>query len=111
MSEFFVSHDRNEKLCTGTVLFSGNFLVSRKNLWIRGGISQISVEFFMSHSAENFRKAILLFLKIFGFKSFLDEKGGITFFRRNFFGLIVPKNFVGMPSKFHKNWGIEKFYA
>ena len=30
LSEFFVSQDRNEKLCKGTLLFSGNFLVSKK---------------------------------------------------------------------------------
>ena len=39
----------------------------------------------MSHSAENFRKGILLFLrKLLVSKSFMDEKGGITFFRRKF---------------------------
>ena len=31
LSELFVSQDRNEKLCKGTFLFSGNFLVSKKN--------------------------------------------------------------------------------
>ena len=31
LSEVFVSQDRNEKFCTGTLLFSGNFLVSEKN--------------------------------------------------------------------------------
>ena len=56
-----------------------------KNLWIRGGILQFSVEIFMSHSAENFRKGIPLFLRKFLVsKSFLNEKGGITFFRRKF---------------------------
>ena len=30
LSKFFVSQDRNEKLCKGTLLFSGNFLVSKK---------------------------------------------------------------------------------
>ena len=57
----------------------------RKKLWIRGGKSRFSVEIFMSHSAENFRKEILLFLRKFLVsKSFMDEKGGITFFRRKF---------------------------
>ena len=54
-----------------------------KNLWKRGGLSRFSVEIFMSHSAENFRKRILLFLRKFLVsKTFMDEKGGITFFRR-----------------------------
>ena len=60
----------------------------------------------MSHTAENFRKGILLFLRKFLFQSFMDEKfrghpfnvsenlgyrkilciiGGITIFRRKFF--------------------------
>ena len=59
----------------------------RKNLWIRGGISRFSVEIFMSHSAEKFRKGILLFLrKNLVSKSYMDEKGGgvITFSRRKF---------------------------
>ena len=30
LSKFFVSQDWNEKLCKGTLLFSGNFLVSKK---------------------------------------------------------------------------------
>ena len=30
LSELFVSQDRNEKLCKGALLFSGNFLVSKK---------------------------------------------------------------------------------
>ena len=39
----------------------------------------------MSYSAENFRRKILLFLRKFLVsKSFMDEKGGIRFFRRKF---------------------------
>ena len=30
LTKFFVSQDRTEKLCKGTLLFSGNFLVSKK---------------------------------------------------------------------------------
>ena len=85
--EIFVSQDRNEKLCKGTLLFSRKQKISgiEKNLWIRGGISRSSVEIFMSHSAEKFCKGILLFLgKFLVSKSFMDEKGGITFFRRKF---------------------------
>ena len=83
LSKFFVSQDRNEKLCKGTLLFSGNFSGIEKKLWKRGGLSRFSVEIFMSHSAENFRKRILLFLRKFLVsKSFMNEKGGITFFRR-----------------------------
>ena len=93
LSELFVSQHRNEKLCKGTLVFR-KFSGIEKELWIRGGISRFSVEIFMSHTAENFRKGILLFLR-----KFLLQK------------VLWMKNFVGIPSMFQKNWGIEKFYA
>ena len=66
----------------------------------------------MSHSAEKFRKGILLFLRKFLVsKGFMDEKAGYHAFPSEIFGLTVPKNFVGIPSMFQKIWGIEKFYA
>ena len=82
LSKFFVSHDQNEKLRKGTLLSSGSSLVSKKNLWIRGGLSRFSVEIFVFHSVENFPKGMLLFLRKFLFsKRFMDKKVGITFFR------------------------------
>ena len=48
LSKFFVSQDRNEKLCKGTLLFSGNFLVSKKNLEKRGHITIFSRIFHVS---------------------------------------------------------------
>ena len=55
-----------------------------KKLWIGGDISRFPVEIFMSHRAEKFRDGIPLLLRKFQVsKSFLDEKGGITFFRQN----------------------------
>ena len=42
-----------------------------KHFMDKRGFSLFSVEIFMSHSAENFRKGILLFLRnFFGFKKF-----------------------------------------
>ena len=83
---FCLTGPKRKALYRGTLLFSGNFMVSKKNLWIRGGSSRFSVEILMSHSAENFLKGILLFLRKFLVsKSFIDEKGGITFFRLQFF--------------------------
>ena len=50
----------------------------------------------MSHSAENFRKGILLFLRKFLVsKSFMDEKGGISFFRQNFLSHSAEKFRIG----------------
>ena len=82
MSKFLVSKDRNEKLCNGTLLFSEKFRLSKKKLGMEGSISQVSVEIFMYHGAEKFRRGILLFLrKLFVPKSFMDEKERITFCR------------------------------
>ena len=83
-----------------------------KNLWKRGGISQFSVEIFMSHSAASFRKEILLFLRKFLVsKSFMDEKGGITFFRRKFLVSQCRKLSWGNPTVFEKIFGFKKFYG
>ena len=97
LSNFFVSQDQNEKLCKGTLRFSRKFLVSKKILWIRRGISCFSFEILMSHSAEKFRKGILLFLRKFLVsKSFMDEKGGgYHVFPSKIFCLTVPKNSAG----------------
>ena len=79
-----------------------------KKLWIRG-ISRFSVEIFMSHSAENFRQGILLFLRKFlGSKSFKDEKGGITFFRRKFLVSQCRKTFVRESYCFWENFWVLK---
>ena len=57
-----------------------------KILLIRGGISRFSVEIFMSHSAEKFRKrTLLLFRKILVSQKYYRCEGGITFFHRKFF--------------------------
>ena len=65
----------------------------QKILCIIGGITIFRRKFF-SHTAENFRKGILLFLR-----KFLFQK------------VLWMKNFVDIPSMFQKIWGIEKFYA
>ena len=47
----------------------------------------------MSHSTEDFRKGILLFLrKLLVSKSFMDEKGGVTFLRRKILASQCQKN-------------------
>ena len=68
----------------GTLRCFRKFRVSQ-NFMNKKRISLNSVENFLSHSAEKFRKGILLFLRNFLVsKSFMDEKGGITFFCRKF---------------------------
>ena len=107
LSKFFlISQDRKnfarERFCV-----SENFWYQKK-LWIRGGISQFSVEIFMSHSAEKFRKGILLFLRKFLVsKSFMDEKGGYHVFPSEIFGLSAEK-FRGHPFNVSENLGYRK---
>ena len=118
VSELFVSQHRNEKLCKGTLLFSGNFLVSKKNLWIRGGISRFSVENFLSHSAENLRGHPLNVSENLGYRKILCIIGGITIFRRKFFVSQCRKNSwasfqcfrkFGVSKKFKHNRGYHNF--
>ena len=149
LSELFVSQDRNEKLCKGTLMFSRKFLVSKKiygqegayhdfqseflcltvpknfvgesycfreNFWFRKvlrmkrGLSRFFVETFCSHSAGNFRGHPFNVSENLEYRKILCIIRAFTFFRQKFL-FSVPKNFVGIPLKFQKNWGIEKFYA
>ena len=53
-----------------------------EKVWIRGGgggggrVSRFSVENFLSHSAENFRRGILYCCFSFGYRKSLDKRGG-----------------------------------
>ena len=109
LSELFVSQDRNEKLCKGTLLFSGNFLVSKKSLWIRGGISRFSVEIFMSHNAEKIRGHPFNVSENLGYRKFLGILGGITFFRRKFLVSQCRKNSWASLQCFRK-FGVPKIF-
>ena len=65
----------------------------------------------MSHSAENFRKEILLFLRQILFsKSFMDEKGGITVFCRKFLASQSQK-LRGHPFSVSENLGYRKNFC
>ena len=73
----FLSHrTETKKFVKEPFCFAENFWY-RKKFMDKRGISQFSAEIFMSHSAENFREGIILFLRKFLVsKSFMDEKGG-----------------------------------
>ena len=65
-------------------------------------------EIFMSHSVENFRKEILLFLrKLLVSKSFMDEKGVSRFSVENFWSHSAEK-FRGHPFNVSENLGYRK---
>ena len=74
-------------------------------------MSRFSVENFLSHSAEKFRKGILYCVTNAGIKKFFASEGYVTIFRRQVFCLTVPINFVGEPFSVSLISGIEKCYA
>ena len=82
-----------------------------EKIWMRGGgVSRISVEKFLSHSAEKIRRAILHCCNNFGYRKSLDKRGGIKIFRRKLFCLTVPKSSVGESFTVAIISGIEKFW-
>ena len=71
-----------------------------------GGVSNVSVENFLSHSTEKLRKVTLLcFTKFLVSKKIIDKRRGggggggreYHIFLSKFFCLTVPKFFVGQP--------------
>ena len=76
-----------------------------------GGVSRFSVETFLSHSAENFRRGILYCCKNFRYQKKLVKRGKHQKFPSKFFCLLVQKIFVGEPFFVSLISGIEKFYA
>ena len=80
-------------------------------------MSRLSVENFLSHSAEKLRRGTLrYFKKIPVAKKFMDKRGGgggrvYHDFQAKFFCLTLPKNIIGEPFSVSLISGIEKFYA
>ena len=76
-------------------------------------VSRFSVEKFLSHGAEKFRRGTLLcFRKFLVPKNVRDKRGGgYHDFLSKLFCLTVPKKFVGEPFRASLISGIEKFYA
>ena len=88
-------------------------------------ISRFSVEYLLSQSTEKLRKGPFCVSQNFWYRKILwirgeggggggrggREGGRITTFRQNFFGLTVPKSFVGEPFSVSVISGIEKIYA
>ena len=59
-------------------------------------VSRYSVEKFLSHSAENFRRGILYCCINFVYQKSLDKRrGGYQDFPSKIFCLTVPKDYVG----------------
>ena len=67
--------------------FSVSLIAGTENVWIReGGVSRFSVEDFLSHSAESFRRRTFSCFTNCGYRKSLDKTGGsIKILRRRFF--------------------------
>ena len=83
-----------------------------EKFWIReGGVARFSAESFLSHSSENFRRAILYCFNSFRYRKNLDKRGGgsIKIFRGKCF-VSLPKKFVVEPFSVSINSGTEKVW-
>ena len=101
---FFVSQCRTYSQVNPSVLCFRKFPVAKKFMDKKGGISRFSVENFLSHSAENFRRRILYCCIDLGYRKSLDKKwGGGEYqdFLLKIFCLTVPKISVGNPLLLH----------
>ena len=76
-----------------------------KSLWIKGGgegVSRCSVENFLSHSAENFRRGESFSVSLnFGYRKSLDKRGEYQDFLSNFFVSQYQKYPKGNPLVSH----------
>ena len=77
------------KFSVGTPLLLHYFRVPKKFGEKGGGVSRISVEIFLSHSAEIFRIGILYCCKNFGCRKILDKRGGGAY--HDFPSFFVPQ--------------------
>ena len=78
-----------------------------------GGVSRLSIENFLSHSTENFRRASLYCCNDFGYRKSLDKRvGGGEYqdFPSKIFCLTVPKISVGESFTVSIISGIEKVW-
>ena len=108
----FLSHrTETESFVRETFCFFRKKPGIEKKLCIRGGISRFSIKICVSPNAKNFQNVTLLFLRNFLVSnSFMDDKGDITFFRRNV--LISQCRKVSRASlQWFKKFGVSKNFV
>ena len=102
LSKIFVSQDRNEKLRKRTLLFSGNFLVSKKIYGWEGAYHVFHSKFLCLTVPKTFVKESYFLRKFLVSKKFYGWTGGDHVFPWKSFGLTVPKIFEGISWMFQK---------
>ena len=109
--EKFLSHSA-DKIRRRTLLCFERILVSKIFMRRRGASRFCRI--FLSHRTETkrFVKEPFCFPENFWYrKNFMDKRGHITIFSRNFYVSQCRKISLENTSMFQKIWGIEKFYA
>ena len=96
-----------KKFRQGTILCFRKFLIWKKILWIRGGVSRFSVEVFVSLYRNNSLENTLVFQKNSFNENFHAWEGGgggggfITIFSRKFYVSLCRKTSYRNPLVFH----------
>ena len=112
LSKFFVSQYRNEKLCKWTLLFSGNFLISKKKYGGEGAYHDLQSKILWLTVSKTFVRGPHTLWEKFWFQKVLWKKRwGITFFLRK--GLISQCRKLSSknPTVFEKEIVLKKFYG
>ena len=104
--ENMLSHS-TEKLHKGILLFLKKFWF-RKNYGWKVVSRFFRRTFLVSECRKNSWPSLQYFRKFGVSKKFMHNRGYHVFPSKNF-GVTVQKKFVGTPSTFHKNWGMENF--
>ena len=109
--QFFFAQCRKSQQGNPSVLCFRKLLVAKSFMDKKGGISRVSVENFLSDSAEKFRRETLQCVISFGYRKILCFRGLCNDFLSKNFCLTVPKHFVVEPfcAVFQKNSGSKIF--
>ena len=108
LSEFFVSQDRNEKLCIGTLLFSEIFWYRKKLMAKNGHITIFSRKFLCLTVPKTFVRESYCFWGNFWFQKVLWMKKGVSRFSVENFWSHSAEKFRGHPSNVSENLGYRK---
>ena len=110
--KFFSSQCRKIQWGNPSVLCFRTFLVAKIFMDKKGGITRVSVESFLSDSAEKFRSGTLQCVINFGYRKNLCFRGLCNDFLSKIFRLTLPKKLVGEAffAVFQEISGTEKVF-
>ena len=111
--QFFFEQCRKSQQGNPSVLCFRKLLVAKFFMDKKGGISRVSVENFLSDSAEKFRSGTPQCVINFGYRKILCFRGLCNDFLSKMFCLTVPKHFVAetLCAVFQRKCSCEKVYG